>query len=299
MVMYDKLYLMTVSAGADCEEPFSGFIDGLDCEGWCLEQNPESDNCFYKIFFTDKPSESILSKKVQDFLAELEEYGIDIGSRKVEFSELDREDWQNSWRDNFRVFSIDDRLFIKPKWAEPLDLFSDQIVIQTDPGIVFGSGEHPTTNFCLKLLVEQCGKYESFLDIGCGSGILCVAAAKLGANRVFGFDNDRVSVVHAKDMSVANGVGDKVEADCLDLDSFIPKEKFDLVAVNLFAEVIIKYKEKIDDSLNPNGLLILTGILNDRSETIKREFCSTGYKIESFFEETEWSGFLFRREPIF
>jgi len=294
--MHDKLYVVTISTTVECEEPFSAFISNLDSEGWSFEQHPESDEVFCRIFFSSDPDEGILSEKIYKFHKELKDFGINIGSGQVKFSILDREDWQNSWRTNFKTFSINDKLFIKPKWKKSRNLSVDQVVIETDPGIVFGSGEHPTTSFCLKLLTEYSQEYKSFLDIGCGSGILCVAAAKLGAGRVFGFDNDPISVSHAVDMSVSNGVGEMVEVDCLDLDSFVPKDKFDFVVANLFAEVIIKYKEKIDSSLNRNGLLALTGILNDKSDIVREKFCSSGYKMVSFFKETEWSGFLFRRQ---
>lgn len=295
-IMHDKLYVVTISTTVECEEPFSAFIDDLDSEGWSLEQHPESDEVFCRIFFSPKPCEDTLSKKIDEFLKGLRTFGINTGSGQIIFSILDREDWQNSWRSNFKTFSVDNKLFIKPKWEKNQNLSADQLVIETDPGIVFGSGEHPTTNFCLKLLTEHSQEYKSFLDIGCGSGILCVAAAKLGADRVFGFDNDPVSVSHALRMSVSNGVGEIVKVDCLDLDSFVPKDKFDFVIANLFAEVIIKYKEKIDSSLNPNGLLALTGILSDKSDIVEEKFCSSGYRKVSFFKETEWSGFLFRRQ---
>ncbi len=297
-IMHDKLYVVTISTTVECEEPFSAFIDDLGSEGWSLEQHPESDEAFCRIFFSSEPCEDALSKKIDEFLDGLKTFGINIGSGQVRFSILDREDWQNSWRSNFKTFSVDNKLFIRPKWAKNQNLSADQLVIETDPGIVFGSGEHPTTYFCLKLSTEHSGEYKSFLDIGCGSGILCVAAAKLGADRVFGFDNDPISVSHAVDMSVSNGVGEIVKTDCFDLDSFVPKDKFDFVIANLFAEVIINYKDKIDSSLNSNGLLAVTGILNDKSDLVRKRFCSSGYKIVSCFKETEWSGFLFRLQTI-
>jgi ribosomal protein L11 methyltransferase len=182
------------------------------------------------------------------------------------FRPVAEEDWAEAWKQRLTVLHIGQRIVIRPTWLDYTPGFED-VVIQLDPGMAFGTGLHPTTQMCLVTLEEMLRPGMRVLDMGTGSGILAIAAAKLGAAHVLAVDNDPVAIKAAKDNVVANGVQDSVNVMRGSLSGM--SGSYDLVVVNIVAKVIVDMvREGLAELLSPGGTLIAAGIIADQAPEV-------------------------------
>lgn len=210
------------------------------------------------------------------------------------------EDWATGWRQHFAPTRIGRRLVIKPTW-EPFTAAADDLVIELDPGMAFGTGTHPTTRLCLEAieaivereLSPQAARDLEVLDVGTGSGILAIAAAKLGARRVIGTDIDPEAVTVAAQNCALNGAG-MVELVTTPLAE-IPG-RFTVVLANILAEDLIRMAADLTDKLAPGGFLVLSGILCEREEYVVTGFAASGLTLTATTREGEWSCLVYRQE---
>jgi len=288
---FRKYYMIEIVTSSECEEPLNAYFENIFSAGVSVDHKIDSQDVYFKVYFENEPDKKRLSEEINALFEEYEKIGIITGKKEISFSVFDEEDWKNSWKKNFTSFKIGDRLVIKPSW-EDWNAKEGEIVIECDPGMAFGTGQHPTTRFCLKMLEQYAGKYNNSLDIGCGSGILSIAAAKLGAMKNHGFDNDPVAIDHAREMSCKN----KTDINTLffvdNLDHYQSHDKFEFVMANLFAEVLIKYAEKITSTVSNNGYLVITGITVQKMDDVRNTYLKYGFKVIDSFSDPEWSGFL-------
>ena len=204
------------------------------------------------------------------------------------------EDWKLSYRKHFKTEVISPRLVVRPPW-EAVTPAPGQKVLTLDPGIAFGTGQHPTTRACLDaidaLAVE--GTDRSFLDVGCGSGILSIAAALEGFRDVHGFDNDPDAVRNANENAEANGLG----ALFSDGDLSVPgtAAPADVVAANVLAPVLVRFAREVGALVNPGGRLILSGILDEQYEEVRAAYAALGFAEVSNRLIGEWRTGLFSR----
>ena len=209
----------------------------------------------------------------------------------LDFYELDEEDYQNAWKKYLYPEKVSNRFVVKPTWREyePLE---DEIVIELDPGRAFGTGSHPTTSLCIKQMEEYIKEGDSVIDVGTGSGILMVVADKLGAKEVWGVDIDPLAVEVAKENLELNKVNmEKVKLFKGDLVTVVEEKKFDVVVANILADVILILLNDMSTVVKKGGLMILSGIIEDKSEEIKKRIISLGYEIISERKDREWVSF--------
>lgn len=204
------------------------------------------------------------------------------------------EDWKFSYRKHFKVEVISPRLVVRPPW-ESVAPAPGQKVLTLDPGIAFGTGQHPTTRACLDaidaLAVEDAGR--TFLDVGCGSGILSIAAALEGFREVRGFDNDPDAVRNANENAAANGLGALFfEGDLSAPDVTAPA---DVVAANVLAPVLVRFAREVGAFVNPGGRLILSGILDEQYGEVRDAYAALGFAEISSRLIGEWRTGLFSR----
>ena len=204
------------------------------------------------------------------------------------------EDWKLSYRKHFKTEVISPRLVVRPPW-EAVTPAPGQKVLTLDPGIAFGTGQHPTTRACLDaidaLAVE--GTDRSFLDVGCGSGILSIAAALEGFREVRGFDNDPDAVRNANENAAANGLGALFfEGDLSAPDVTAPA---DVVAANVLAPVLVRFAREVGAFVNPGGRLILSGILDEQYGEVRDAYAALGFAEISSRLIGEWRTGLFSR----
>ena len=203
-----------------------------------------------------------------------------------EFRELTEDDWANAWKKHYHVLRIGQRIVIKPPWQEH-EPRPDEIVIELNPGMAFGTGLHPTTRMCLQALEEHLEAGARVLDLGTGSGILAIAAAKLGAGSILALDNDPLAVKAARANVRANGVQNRVAVEHGSLDK--ATEEFELVLVNILARVIIELANQgLVDRVRPTGLMIAAGIIAEQEAEIAAALREHGLEIVERRQETDW-----------
>lgn len=219
------------------------------------------------------------------------ECGLHTGPGTVEISRVKREDWAESWKRHFHPLEVGKKLLVKPSWSRQRAAKGQAEVI-LDPGLSFGTGQHPTTSFCLNEIV-RCRRPEirqSFLDIGTGSGILAIAAVKLGYAPVQAFDFDPEAVRIARENAEKNGVLPLLKPVRRDVTRLPLKatRQFDLVCANLISTLLIAEKQRILNRLKPEGTLVLAGILATEFGEVERTFNRLRLKCVSRKVENEW-----------
>jgi ribosomal protein L11 methyltransferase len=224
--------------------------------------------------------------RIKNHVNKLGEYGLDKGKGEVTTREVKEQDWANAWKQYYKPFKIGDNIVIKPSWEEYNQEEGD-IVIELDPGMAFGTGTHETTKMCLELLEKYIKKDSTVFDVGCGSGILSIAASKLGAVKVIGVDIDEVAVRASRENVDISGVKN-VEIKQGNLMDVI-HGRADIVAANIIADVIIALSRVITGFLKPGGTFICSGIIKDRVEDVKAALYNNNFKILKLEEQGEWA----------
>ena len=212
----------------------------------------------------------------------------------VDFYEYDEEDYQNSWKKYLFPEKVSEKFVVKPTWREYTPE-ADELIIELDPGRAFGTGSHPTTSLCLKLMEENISEGDSVIDVGTGSGILMIAADRLGASEIYGTDIDELAVESAKENLELNKISEeKAKVYKGDLISVVENKKFDVVVANILADVLLILLHDISKVAKPNGKIIFSGIIEDKCELLKREVESLGFTVEEIKADKEWRAMLIK-----
>jgi ribosomal protein L11 methyltransferase len=224
--------------------------------------------------------------------------GLNANPAKISIAKVRQEDWANSWKRHFKPIEVGTMLLIKPGWSKRKPT-RGQAVVVLNPGLSFGTGQHPTTLFCLQQIARNHAKKSrnnlpkkklSFLDLGTGSGILAIAAAKLGYKPICAIDFDPEAVRVARANARANGVLKKIKINQSNVASLpiLSRKGFDLVCANLISDLLIKEKKRIIAQLNPGGVLVVAGILKREFAQVRRAFEKSGLKLVSTGSKKEW-----------
>lgn len=208
---------------------------------------------------------------------------------KTNINIIDDQDWKNNWKDFYEVSEIGNSIVIKPTWEDYDN--KEKIIIELDPGMAFGTGGHETTKMCLEFIEKYLKKGDKVLDIGCGSGILSIAAKKLGADSVIGTDFDKKAVEISNENKNLNNVD--VEFRYSDLFSNL-EESGDLIISNIVAEVLVKLLDDIHNHINKNGIMILSGIISEKSNIIEEKLEEENFQILEKKEDDEWVAIVAR-----
>jgi ribosomal protein L11 methyltransferase len=206
---------------------------------------------------------------------------------KIVYSDMDESDWTNQWKAFFRPEKITDKIVVKPTWRE-YARNPDEIILEIDPGMAFGTGTHPTTCMCVAMIEKYLNMGDSFLDVGTGSGILMVAAAKLGAGKVWGTDNDVVAV----DVACKNLMQNKIPKATFNVmtGNFMENvsARFDIVAANLTSKSILILLDDIKNVLFKNGILICSGIIEADQNHVIGKMKNLGFEVIEILTEENW-----------
>lgn len=210
----------------------------------------------------------------------------------VDFYEYDEEDYQNSWKKYLFPEKVSEKFVVKPTWREYTPE-ADELIIELDPGRAFGTGSHPTTSLCLKLMEENIQAGDSVIDVGTGSGILMIAADRLGATEIYGTDIDELAVESAKENLELNKISpEKAKVFKGDLISVVEDKKFDVVVANILADVLMILLHDITKVVKPHGKIIFSGIIDEKCELLKREVEGLGFTIKEIKADKEWRAML-------
>lgn len=244
----------------------------------------------------------VVSSGMRVRLKEIAQCGLNVGPGKISVQKVRREDWAESWKRHFKPIEIGSALLIKPSWSERRAK-KGQTVVVLDPGLSFGTGQHPTTAFCLEQLVSSRPSSShatrhtspSFLDIGTGSGILAITAAKLGFEPVEAFDFDPEAVRIARENAHKNGVSRKVNIRHQDVTKLPARsaQKFGLICANLISTLLIAERRRIISRLKTGGKLILAGILKPEFTLVQRAYEGSDLRLISTRIQKEWQSGVF------
>ena len=259
-----------------------------------LPQIPEDDGTAYLTFYLEEEDDAgeVLSR-VQKELEEMRSY-VDVGECTIEESQTEDVDWVNNWKQYFHQFYIDDILVI-PSWEQVEAKDSDKMVIHIDPGTAFGTGMHETTQLCIRQLKKYVTEGARILDVGCGSGILGMLALKFGASYSVGTDLDPCAIDATHENMKANGIMENQYEvmigniiDDKEVQDRVGYGKYDIVAANILADVLVPLTPVIVGQLKDGGIYITSGIIEDKEETVTEVVKKAGLEILEVNHQGEW-----------
>ena len=273
--------------GVICEVPIPEPDEGFGTQ--TLKQ-PEHNSIIG--YLPDTDDSDIMISNIKARLAGLADMAVqvDVLSEKV-----DEKDWAHAWKEYFNVTRITDKIVVKPEWKdytpEP-----GEVIIHIDPGMAFGTGTHPTTSMCLALLEEYVQPGQTLLDVGCGSGILMICAAKLGADTMTGIDVDPAAVDITRQNLEKNGISlDHVTLKAATLDN-TPEIQYDLICANIIAQVIAPIMPDIAARLAPDANAILSGIIEERLPDIYAAMAAQNLECVKKTTHEEWVALVVRHK---
>ena len=232
---------------------------------------------------------NIIFNNLKEFMESENEFIYEIFTAKC-----NDEDWQDEWKKYFHTVNITDNIVIKPSWDEyePSD---NEIVVEIDPGLAFGTGTHETTSLCVEFLEKYAKNKKKLLDIGCGSGILMLIGKKLGVEKVVGIDIDeKVNDVVLENFS-KNGINDNFQVIIGNLVDNV-NEKYDLVVSNILVDVLEKLLEDIEKALEKGAIVIFSGILNEKEEAFLKKAKNYNLKQIDRKDKNNWVSLVFKYE---
>ena len=209
----------------------------------------------------------------------------------AELSHVEHQNWSTEWRRGFGAQRIGERILLHPSW-EPVEASPGEIVITIDPENAFGSGDHETTRLVLRLLDEHVQGGERVLDVGCGSGILSIAAIRLGASSTNAVDNEEDAIEVTRRNAAINGVGESIDASTTPLDAI--DGAYELVVANIETRVLVNMPDSLRARMTPRGKLFLSGILRNERDALLAAY--DAMELEELLEEGEWCACLLRQK---
>ncbi|WP_091735291.1 50S ribosomal protein L11 methyltransferase [Marininema mesophilum] len=235
-------------------------------------------------------SESIygddLLRRIEEKTRGLAQFDLDPGPVTIVTREMSEESWAHAWKKYYKPVRVSERLIVKPVWEEYSPSPGEEI-IELDPGMAFGTGTHPTTTLSMKLLESVISPGSTVVDVGCGSGILAVAAAKLGAEDVLALDLDPVAVEQAKANVALNQSQNRVRVEENDLLQGIDR-RVDVVVANILAEIILRFVPDLSRVLMKDGTFIGSGIIRQKEEEVVQALSDAGYHVVERLQEGDW-----------
>ena len=259
-----------------------------------LPDGPADDGIAYLNFYVEEDQDpQPLLDRVKEALEELRTF-MDIGECTITESQTEDKDWINNWKQYFHQFYVDDILIV-PSWEDVKPEDKDKMIIHIDPGTAFGTGMHETTQLCMRQLKKYVNKDTQILDVGTGSGILSIAALKLGASHAVGTDLDPCAISAVKENLEANDVPvtdmDMILGNIIDdkaIQDEVGYEKYDIVVANILADVLIPLTPVILHQMKKGGLYITSGIIDDKEESVVAAVKAAGLEVLEVTHQGEW-----------
>lgn len=283
-----------VALAPDQEDSIFWRLQEFGCKGMVSERNGSLLNVRAYI-----PIETITPLDLSALALLLRQDALLVGSDapEVHWDRLEATDWSAEWKEHWQPQEIGDRILVCPAWLE-IPPHGDRHVLRMDPGAAFGTGAHPTTQLCAEALEMHLDDLEpgerlEIADVGCGSGILSMVAAKLGAERVYAVDTDEFAVNAAQINARENGVSDRIEVFNGSLDA-IPR-RVDGLVCNILAEIIIDLIPQFELVLRQDGWLVLSGILIDQAKMVTETLEAHGWMVSALWKRKEWCCLNIRR----
>ena len=293
---------------SEAVEPISGIFYTLDCKGVSIEdpndilgreQGPltwdfadinvlehKGEYAVVKGYFSDEDNIEEVVTYVKEKVKEIKDMGFDVGRGEVLVEKTHEEDWANNWKKYYKPSKVGEKIVVKPIW-EDYEKKDDELVVELDPGMAFGTGDHETTRMCIQALEKYVENDSTVFDVGTGSGILAIAAATLGAKKAVGVDLDPVAVESAKENVSYNNL-DNIEVLYGNLVEVI-EGKADIVVANIIAEIICILIDDVKRVLKQGGMFITSGIIHERVKMVTDKLEESGFEVIKVNKDGEWN----------
>lgn len=302
---------LKVKTTSEATEAISNILIELGCEGVAVEDpnDPifgegyegdwdyfdkdemtfEYEGALIKTYIEDTVMDELI-KNLESRIAQLTEFGLDYGPGTIETTEIFESDWANEWKKYYKPTKIGDHIVIKPSW-EAYEPEPGEMIIEIDPGGAFGSGTHETTSMCIEQLDKRVKPDTTVFDIGCGSGILAIAAAKLGAKDVTAVDLDLAAIETSNENVILNHVESQVKVLHGNLMDVVDG-KADIVVANIIADIICLLSETIHQFLHQDSVFIASGIINTKIPQVLAALEANGLEVIEVVEKGEWAAIV-------
>lgn len=238
-----------------------------------------------RAYFSENEDPDLLASRVREGINRIPD-ATDVSPGTVEWRVRDDSEWKDNWKEYFKPFNFTGKIVIKPSWENYIPKGSE-IVVELDPGMAFGTGTHETTRMCASLGEKYLKSGDRVLDLGCGTAILALTAAKLGAGSVLAVDLDDAAVKAARENVIKNNESDKIKV-LRGVLTDIPKERFDLIYINIIADVIISLAGDIREYMGEGAHIILSGIIGSRRDEVVAAYTAAGLNIAGESGMGEW-----------
>ncbi|MFP7412145.1 50S ribosomal protein L11 methyltransferase [Priestia filamentosa] len=297
-------------------EPISNILHEAGASGVVIEDPTdlvkEYDTTFgeiYQLNSEDYPDDGVIVKAylpLNSFLPEtvdgikesingLLSYNFDLGLNKVTISEVHEEEWATAWKKYYHPVKISQRFTIVPTWEDYEPVSTDELIIELDPGMAFGTGTHPTTVMSLQALEATVQKGDTVIDVGTGSGVLSIGAALLEASHVRAYDLDEVAVKSARENTELNSVNEVVTVGQNNLLNGVEGQA-DIIVANILAEIIVRFVEDAYKLVKNGGTFITSGIIMNKKEEVKEALTKAGFLIEEVMVMEDWVAIIAKKE---
>ena len=286
------------SKGVSIEDPLDYYQLTDEQLEWLKVQQKdlyETDTVIVKGYFQpsqwSKDSDVLLHEKLE----EIKVYGLQTGPLSVQVKEVGEEDWANAWKQYYFPVRVTRFLTVVPSWIDYEKEQDDELLIEIDPGLAFGTGTHPTTQLSLTALEQTIRGNESVLDVGTGSGVLSIASKLLGASKVTAFDIDEMATRVAKENIALNPTIGEIEVFENNLLVGVD-QKSDLIVANILAEILLQMPQDAYRNLNDDGSLILSGIIESKANEVKEAYEKAGFTLVERMTMREWNCFIMKKD---
>jgi len=249
---------------------------------------------YVKAYF---PVTSYLGETIEEIKSQLNAlllYGLDVGKGTVTATEVHEDEWASAWKKYYKPVQISNRITITPIWEEYTPSKPDEIIIEMDPGMAFGTGTHPTTVLCIRALEKYVRTGDRVYDVGTGTGILSIAAAKLGAGEITAMDLDEVAVRSAQMNCKINKSSDSITVKQNNLLDGI-EQPAEIIVANILAEVIIRFTDDVARLLTPDGYFIASGIISAREEDVKKALADSKLEVIETVTMDDWVAIIAKK----
>lgn len=262
----------------------------------------------YALDPTEYPEEGVYIKAylpVNSFLGEAVEeikqtinhlmiYDFDLGINRITLSEVKEEEWATAWKKYYKPVKISKRITVKPTWEDYSPVATDEIVIELDPGMAFGTGTHPTTVLSIQALERYMKRDDIILDVGCGSGVLSIASVLLGAKHVYAYDLDDIAVKSTTLNANLNKLNTQIDTKQNNLLDHVDKQA-DIIVSNILAEIIVRFIRNAWDNLKAGGLFITSGIIQEKKQLVQEALQKNGFTIVEINEMEDWVSIIAKK----
>lgn len=276
--------------GLVIEDPLDLVKDRPTLFGEIYELNPDhypTEGIYMKIYL---PSDRFFTNKLREIkkaIDDLADFSIDLGINKITQNDVHEEEWETAWKKYYKPTKITENITIVPTWERYEAISENELMIELDPGMAFGTGTHPTTVLSIQALEDYVKNDDLVLDVGCGSGVLSIAAGLLGAKQVYAYDLDEIAIKSTTSNVALNHLSNKITVKQNDLLHQV-QHSADIIVSNILAEIIVKFVQDAWNNLKEDGYFITSGIIQKKKQFIVNELQKIGFKIIEINSQDEW-----------